>query len=381
MTDALTRRDFTRSVAAITGSSLFAGTPCPSNLSRFPRRWTGYADAMVVDCLASPGPFNVPARTAAPLTADMIQNARRSGITAVNVTVNASGAGHASFDNTVRELGYWERELAEHPTVLTKIRSITDLADAKRTDRLGLIYGFQDAAMLEGDIDRLAIFFNLGVRVIQLTYNQRNQLGDGCLEPGNAGLSRFGRDVVAAMNDQGILVDVSHCGQQTTADAIAHSSRPIAITHSGCRAVYEHPRSKRDEELRMMAEKGGVIGIYMMPFLNAEGPAHAEHLIQHIEHAVQVCGENHVGVGSDNSITPTIANEDYLTTLNRFASERQRLGIGAPREFEVLFVTDLNHPRRMEMLADLLLGRGYSETRVEKIIGGNFARLFAEVWT
>ncbi|MDH5643052.1 MAG: dipeptidase, partial [Gemmatimonadota bacterium] len=131
---------------------------------------------------------------------------------------------------------------------------------------------------------------------------------------------------------------------------------------------------------RALAEKGGVVGIYMMPFLNADGPATSEHMIQHIEHAIQVCGEDHVGVGSDNSITPTVADDNYRRTLQAFAAERQRQRIGAPREYELLFVTDLNNPRRMEMLGNALIRRGHAVSRVEKILGGNFKRLFQETW-
>ena len=376
----ISRREFTKvaAVAAIAGSLDARMLSAVQRSSR--RRWPGYADAMVIDALASPGPFNVSNRTGSPLTDVMLANARSSGITAVNVTVSGSGLGHAAFDTTFREFGYWERELTHHPDVLLKVQSVADLANAKETERLGLIYGFQDATMLEGDVSRLPLFHNHGVRVIQLTYNVRNKLGDGCLEPANAGLSRFGHAVVESMNDLGMLVDLSHCGQRTTADAIAASRLPVACTHSGCSAVYEHPRSKHDRELRVLADKGGVIGIYMMPFLNAEGPAHIEHFLRHVEHAVQVCGEDHVGVGSDNSITATVADDAYRKTLYEFANERQRLGIGAPREHEVLFVEGLNRPRRMEIIADALLERGYSESRVEKIIGGNFARLFGEVW-
>jgi membrane dipeptidase len=118
----------------------------------------------------------------------------------------------------------------------------------------------------------------------------------------------------------------------------------------------------------------------MMPFLNAEGPARAEHFIAHVEHAIRVCGEDHVGVGSDNSTTPTVADETYRRTLRAFADERARRGIGAPREYEVLFVEELNEPRRMETIADRLLARGHSEARVEKILGGNWLRLFSDVW-
>ena len=129
-----------------------------------------------------------------------------------------------------------------------------------------------------------------------------------------------------------------------------------------------------------MAEKGGVLGIYMMPFLNADGPATADDFFRHIEHAIDVCGEDHVGIGSDNSITPTVNDEAYWTSLMEFADERQRLGIGAPREHEVLFVPELNDPMRMRMVADGLLGRGHGAERVAKIVGGNWMRLFGEVW-
>ena len=368
----LSRREFARTAA------LAALAPIP--LLRNRRDWPGYERAIVIDALASPGPFNVPERTARPLSGAMIENVRNSGITAVNVTVNSGGGGHASFDATVRELGYWMRELSAQSSALTQVRSIADIRSAKESNKLGLIFGFQDAVMLEGDVSRLNLFHDFGVRVIQLTYNLRNELGDGCLEPSNAGLSRFGHAVVERMNQLGMVVDLSHCGQRTTADAIAASAAPVAITHSGCNTVFQHPRNKRDDELRALAQKGGVIGIYMMPFLNAQGPPRIEHFLQHVEHAVQVCGEDHVGVGSDNSITPTVADEAYRKLLMDFAVERKSRGIAAPREEEVLFVEELNTPRRMETLADQMLARGYSESRVEKIIGQNWVRVLGTVW-
>ena len=369
----ISRREFARMSA---GAVL---VPFPFVLPQR-RHWPGYARAIVVDALASPGPFNVPDRTGSPLTAEMIRNARDSGITAVNVTVSSGGPGHESFDGTVRELGYWTREIATHPETLVQVRNVSGIRAAKESGRLGLIFGFQDAAMLESDLDRIQLFHDFGVRVIQLTYNLRNELGDGCLEPGNAGLSRFGQAAIERMNDLGILVDLSHCGQQTTADAIRIGSGPVAVTHSGCNTVFEHPRNKRDEELRALAAKGGVIGIYMMPFLNASGPARLEHFLQHVEHAINVCGEDHVGVGSDNSITPTIANDAYRKQLADFAVIRQSRGIAAPREDEVLFVEELNLPRRMETIADALLARRHSETRIEKILGGNWLRIFETTW-
>ena len=337
-------------------------------------------DTVVIDCLASPGPFNVPNRIGRPLTPEMLANAQASGITAVNLTVSGVVAAHLAFDTAFDHIAYWEKELSTHPDALVKVLNVEDVRRAKETECLGLIYGFQDAAMLEGQVDHLDRFHELGVRIVQLTYNVRNEVGDGCLEQENAGLSEFGRVVVEQMNELGMLVDLSHCGQRTTAEAIEGSTAPVAITHSGCSAVFEHPRNKRDEELRKLADRGGVIGIYMMPFLNAQGPAQVEHFVEHVEYAIALCGEDHVGVGSDNSITPTVADDAYMRALSVLAEERIRLGNAAPGENEVMFVEGLNAPRRMELVAGLLESRGHSDRRVEKIIGGNFLRLFREVW-
>ena len=162
--------------------------------------------------------------------------------------------------------------------------------------------GFQNTDMIDRDISRLDMFYRLGIRIIQLTYNDRNFVGDGCLEPANAGLSQFGREVVARMNALGIAVDLSHCGTQTTADGIAASTKPPLITHSGCREVYRHPRSKEDRELKAMADKGGVVGIYFMPFIGpGPGAPTVEMLMRQIDHAIKICGVDHVGIGSDLS--------------------------------------------------------------------------------
>jgi membrane dipeptidase len=380
--DTLTRREFARLAAAVPVVGIGMGGELASHpgADRNVGRWDRYGEAIVIDALASPGPFNVADSLAQPLTDEMVRNAKLSGITAVNLTLGAGGQGHQSFDNAVASIGYWERELAAHPDALTKVRSVGELEDAKAAGRLGLIYGFQDSAMLEGDLERLQLFHNLGVRIIQLTYNVRNLAGDGCLEPAAGGLSRFGHSLVERMNDLGMLIDLSHCSAPTTEDGIEASRGPVAITHSGCKAVYDHPRSKSDDVLRRMADKGGVLGIYLMPFLNASGPATADDVLRHIEHAINVCGEDHVGIGSDQSITPVQLTPDYIEQQRVFSEQRQRLRIAAPREDELLFVPEINTPLRLEVIADMLLRNKNSEARVEKIVGGNFARLFAEVW-
>lgn len=391
----LSRRDF----AALTATGALGATggwlgdavaargtglvPPPAAAPRRAGAWPGYDAAIVIDNLATPGPFNVPNSTAAPYSPTMVANAKASGITAVNVTLSGGGpTGSAAFESTVRNLAFLERELDAHRDAFARIRTVDDIRRAKVEGKVGLIAGFQDTTMLEGDVGRVDLFHGLGVRIIQLTYNVRNLVGDGCLEPGNAGLSAFGREVVTRMTTLGILVDVSHCGRRTTDDAIAHTTTPIAATHTSCAALADVPRAKTDDQLRRLAAKGGVAGIYMMPFLRMSGQPTGDDFIRHIEHAVNVMGEDHVGVGSDNSITPLDLTPAFRAVHADFVRQRRAQGISAPGEDEQVFnhVPDLDHPRRMERVADRLAARGHSSARIEKIIGGNWLRLFGATW-
>jgi membrane dipeptidase len=379
-TDTVSRRAFTTMAAAVVvapslGSRFLGGmSPRPAAGAG---AWPGYNQAMVVDFLASPGPFNTPVNVEA-LTPEMVGNAQASGITAVNLTI-----GGGTPEGVFQAMARWERDLARHPGVLMKIRNVADLATARQEKKLGLIYGFQDGVAIGSDLSRVALYHAFGLRIVQLTYNVRNMFGDGCLQPENGGLTPSGRQLVEALNASGITVDTAHCGLQTTSDAIEHSSRPVAISHSGCRAVADRPRSKPDDILKRMADKGGVIGIYLMPFLTMSGQPTSDDVVRHIEHAIKVCGEDHVGIGSDLSITPHVVDAEYMKVHRTFVEGRIRAGVAAPGEDpEVpMFVTDLNTPRRMERIADKLIARGHSTARVEKVIGQNFLRLMRETWT
>src|SRR5262249_20845905 len=161
------------------------------------------------------------------------------------------------------------------------------------------IYGFQDTTPFGASIERVAMFYDLGLRVSQVTYNRRNLAGDGCLEPANGGLSTLGHSFVEEFNHRRILLDLSHSCQRTQAEGIAASSAPMVISHTGCRALNDVPRNTGDAELRALAEKGGVAGIYFMPFLRTTGQQpHAADVVAHIEHAIDVCGEDHVSLGT-----------------------------------------------------------------------------------
>lgn len=376
-TDSLSRRAFSKLAAGMVVAPVLASRLPASLTEPEPPAWPRYDGAMVIDFLASPGPFNTPVNVDA-LTPDMVRNAQSSGITAINLTI-----GGRTPEDVFESMASWERDLERHPTVLTKIKTVPDLQTAKQQKKLGLIYGFQDGVGIGEDLDRVALYHAFGLRIVQLTYNIRNMFGDGCLQPENGGLTPLGRQLVERLNAQGITVDLAHCGMRTTMDGIEHSAKPVAISHSGCRAVADRPRSKPDDILKRMADKGGVLGIYLMPFLTMSGQPKADDVVRHIEHAVNVCGEDHVGIGSDLSITPHVVDTEYMRVHRTFVEGRIKAGIAAPGEDPAvpMFVTDLNRPRRMELIADKLLARRHSEARVEKIIGQNFVRLMRETWS
>jgi membrane dipeptidase len=379
MTTGIDRRRFLALSAAALGA---AGLPRASAApAAAESRSGGDRTALVIDALGSPGGGEEKSADGT-LTAAEIADVRASGLTAVNLTVSTVGRLGDAFEGTVKGIASWERDLDRHPDVLMKIKPAADLETARSSGRLGLIYGFQDSLPIGDDLDRLEIFHDLGVRIIQLTYNRRNLVGDGCLETADAGLSDLGRRMVARMNELGILVDLGHGGRRTTLDAVAASKAPVAITHTGCAALADLPRNKTDEELRRLADKGGVAGIYLMPFLRTEGQPMAEDVVRHIEHAVDVCGEDHVGIGTDGSISPVRLTPEYIERHREDVRERRRRGISAPGESEDVytFVPDLNTPDRFASIAGHLLRRKHSTARVEKILGGNFARLFREAW-
>jgi membrane dipeptidase len=375
----INRREFATTVTAAIGALGSAPTAQPGPVPAEPGR-SIYTSGISIDALANPGSMNVPWPPRGPLTQGQRDHIATSGLTALNVTVSAD-----DFEATVDNIALWTSEAARYPQLLSVVRRHDDIARAKKDGTLGLILGFQNTEMLERDLSRLETFRQLGVLVIQLTYNIRNLIGDGCLEPGDAGISEFGREAIAKMNALGIAVDLSHCGTRTTATGIEASTRPPLITHSGCREVYRHPRSKEDRELRAMADKGGVLGIYLMPFLGgAPGPGKAspgDAVIRHIEHALKVCGEDHVGIGSDMSVSPIEETPDYLRAERAFAEGRAKRGYQAPDEDRPLYIPDFNHPRRLEAIAEKLVARGHSSLVVHKVIGGNFHRVFREIWS
>jgi membrane dipeptidase len=300
----------------------------------------------------------------------------------VSATIAPVGNGPNRYQEAVEGIASWDRLIGANANLLVKVESAADIRAARAAGKVGLIYNFQDTNALEADAPKVSTFATLGVKVIQLTYNKRNLAGDGCLERANAGLSDFGREVVARINRERVLLDLSHAGQRTQAEGIAASTAPPAITHSGCRALVDLPRNTYDAEMRALADKGGVFGLYLMPFLRLRGQPGGEDLLRHIEHAVNVCGEDHVGIGTDNPFMGYTINDEARAQQRRFFEERSRQGIAAPGEAaDVLnLVEGYNSAERYDRIGADLARRGWSSARIEKVLGNNFVRLFEEVW-
>jgi len=343
--------------------------------------WPEYERAVVIDGLAGPLQINIP-QDALPLSESALAQVAQSGITAVNLTVSALPTDSmTAYEATVAKVAAWIAEAQRSSDILTIARTTDEIRAAKRAGRLALILGFQDATPIEDDLDRLDRFHEDGVRIVQLTYNIANRIGVGCLAPDDTGLTELGREVVARLDDLGVLVDLSHCGPQTSLDGIRASSRPVSFTHTGCNAVYRHPRNKDDEALRLVAERGGVVGIYLMPFINEQGAPSAAHVLAHLDHALDVCGEDHVGIGTDQGIVPLRVDDGFQARFDEVSTQRAEAGIAAPREDTIPYVPELNHPRRIETIAALMAGRGHSTSVIEKVVGGNFMRLLGEIWS
>jgi len=368
------RRDFSLgilkiSAAALLSPRLFARPLDPSSEPASVAAL--YENAIVIDSLC--GPFV--AMDVLP-SAETLAAVRQSGITAINYTVSVS-----SFEDTVNILANLQDLVDHYPDALLIVRRYSDITRAKREKKIGIMPGFQETAFLEEDPDRITTFRRLGVRIMQLTYNNRSIFGDGCLEPGNAGLSKAGIAAVKKMNELGVAVDLSHSGCRTTSEGIAQSAKPVLITHSGCAAVYAHPRNKPDEILRSLADRGGYFGVYLMPYLVASPTVPTrEHVLDHIVHAINVCGADHVGVGSDGSIQKTVLTDEQKAAFDRDIARRKKLGIGAPGEDRYPYVPDLNGPDHMKVIATELVKRGQPSSVVEKVLGANFQRVIGEIW-
>ncbi len=295
----------------------------------------------------------------------------RSGLAGIHTSLP-----NANLPAALRGLATWQARFDRHPDRLFKLLRGADLRGARRSRRVAVLLGFQNATMVESDVRNLDTLHALGARCIQLTYNSRNLLGDGCTERTNAGLSDFGVRVVERMNELRMVVDLSHCGEETSKDGIALSKRPAAFTHTMCKSVHDHVRAKSDELLKAIADKGGMVGIATLGYFVSPRPdATLEDYLRHVDHAVKVAGVEHVGLASDYSlrgIEKTATRESWY--LPRLASFKPVYNVRWPP-----WIPELDPPERFRRIAHGLSKRGYEADAVLKIVGSNWARYLSDV--
>ena len=298
----------------------------------------------------------------------------KSGYTGIQTSL-----ANRTWDSALKSIAEWNDRIDANPEVFLKATKASHFRQAKKEDKVAVLYGHQNATMIENKIDRLDILHDLGTRCIQLTYNSRNLLGDGCTERTNAGLSDFGVAAVKRMNKLGIIVDLSHCGKQTSYDGIKFSDPPACFTHTMCEALYPgHPRAKTNDQLLHVAGKGGMIGIAALGYFvgpDPGGKTTIETYLDHIDHAVKLVGIDHVGLCTDFQIHGIKAWATKETWYEpRLKSFKPSYNVKWPP-----WIPELDEPSRFRNVTYGLHSRGYSERSIEKILGLNWLNYFEKV--
>jgi len=309
-------------------------------------------------------------------TPDDAARYRESGITAF-----ALGHGAGAYEEAVRFYADWNGFLAAYSDWFTRIDDATDFERAKRAGKLGVMLTFQDSTHFRTPND-VGTFWGLGQRISQLTYNFNNRVGSGFLEQRDGGLSVFGLSIMERMQQVGMAVDVSHCGDQTTLDALAAATRPVLFTHATARALVPgHLRCKTDEAIRAMARTGGVMGIAMIRFMvRGSEPVTVEHVLDHVDYVARLVGVEHVAIGSDMDVVgnPNAVNGggfDPKSQPNFARYQYHEDSDGA------ITIKGLNHSKRVFDLTEALIRRGHADADIRLILGGNAVRVLSAIWS
>jgi membrane dipeptidase len=311
------------------------------------------------------------------------EEALAGGIHAINLTVVHPLAGLTqAFD----EIAEWTRRVRMPDSRWHLVRTTKDIIDAKAKGRLGLIMGWQNMLPIEDRIDRIALFQQLGVRIMQLTYNAANFIGDGCLERRDAGLTEFGRQVVSEMNAVGVAIDLSHCGEKVALDAAGITTKPLLLTHANANAVFARPRNKSDKVIRAVAQTGGVIGLSTHGFMNWTGnpaqPPSLEGFVANVKHVRNLVGIDHIGIGTDHAVLgePGAADGFLKMSKEKFAGASGDFVAAFGNKLESRFPQEIPTPREYQQILQALSQHGLTSGEIDKIAGGNFLRAFRDIW-
>jgi membrane dipeptidase len=309
---------------------------------------------------------------------------RQSGLTAVFDNwfgvIGSTRRSGWKWDDLIMTLGMRLADLAHQDDVMVA-RTVQDVLDAKRDGHICFVMGTESAGVIENELDRIDVLYGLGIRQMGLVYAETNALGSGQKEQRDGGLTAFGHRAVERMNALGVLIDVSHASDRTCLDAIEASSKPVAITHAGARAVWPIPRMKPDEVLRACAERGGVLGIEAAPHTTVSYDHRAQSIdsvMDHFTYAVDVMGIEHVAFGPDTLYGDHAGFQRAISEV-----------IGASRLFDagdldwerVTHVDGLENPsENFRNITGWLVEHGYSDSEIKAVLGGNILRLLNEVW-
>ncbi|QQP90657.1 dipeptidase [Skermanella sp. TT6] len=301
---------------------------------------------------------------------EIFREMRRGGITAANCTCCV----WEGFEETMRNVARWKGWFRDHRDLITQVRTAGDIRRAKDERRTGIILGWQNTSAIEDRLEYLDLFHELGVRIIQMTYNTQNLVGSGCYEGRDGGLSDFGHDVVTEMNRLGILCDLSHVGPKTSEDVIRASRQRVAYSHCLPSGLKAHPRNKSDEQLRFIAEHDGFVGVTMFPPFLPKGPASTvDDYVAAIEYVIGLIGEDRVGVGTDFTQGYGKPFFDWIT--HDKGNGRKLTDFG-----EVVNPAGFREIADFPNLTSAMERRGWRASRIEKIMGGNWLRLLEDVW-
>lgn len=300
----------------------------------------------------------------------------RGGVTAVCPTI----AVHEHANVALARIGEWHRIARERSDVIV-VRTTADIVRAKKEGAIGIIPHFQNIGPLEGNLDLVDGFAAAGVKVIQIAYNERGLAGDGCEEPSDAGLSRFGRALIERLEAANVVVDCSHTGLRTTKDAIAAATRPIVISHANSLELKQSPRNVDDEILKALANKGGLIGaVAFPPFISATVPPTVDEFVAQIKYMVNVAGEDHVGLGLDyyDGNHPFSTDEAAMEIYMREMNSGRWSSAYPPPPWK--FPQEMATPDMLPGLTEALAKNGVPHTVIEKVLGANWMRVYRDIW-
>jgi len=385
----ITRRDLVKLAVGAAGATVFAPMINRQRYRLFARSTQEYSarcidlvgSSMVIDMLSH---LTINGENEARwgpaldgLTEEDAREFSSSGIDVFHYAVGIGGrTSDAAWDSAMQYVATLNSVIANRPDLLMRVDSGADLDRVHGSGRVGVLIGIQSSSHFRWP-DDVTVFHALGQRVSQLTYNSRNLIGNGSTERVDGGISDFGVAIIERMNQVGMAVDVSHCGDRTTLDAFEISKRPVLLTHSNCRALVPgHPRCKTDEAIQAMARSGGVMGITgVRMFVKPQEPTTVEDYLDHFDHVRDLVGEEHLGVGSDMDL-------HGYDDLPQAEAEQLRAAYKSSYAFrDKIDIEGIDHPMRMFDLTEGLIRRGYSDEAIRGILGGNFARVLKEIWS